>query len=73
MPFELKALVPMCQALRDCCLGLVELAHPESRPAIKEDYKKAFQSVGAVQNVMSGQELHSHLETLAYLFKVDFP
>ena len=60
----------MSQALRDCCLGLIELSHPESRPAIKEDYKKAFQSVGAVQNVMTEDELHDQLETLAYLFKV---
>ena len=70
MPFHVTELVPMSQVLRDACLGLIELAHPETRPAMKEDYKKAFQSVGVMQQVYSAQELHKQLETWAFLFKV---
>ena len=41
MPFTLKELVPMSFALRDVTLGLIELAFPESRPAVREDYQQA--------------------------------
>lgn len=70
MPFRVGELVPMSLALRDACLGLIELAHPDTRPAMKEDYKKAFQSVGVTQHVLTAQELQQQLEIWAYLFKV---
>ena len=38
MPFTLSQLVPMALALRDVALGLVELAFPESRPAVRGRY-----------------------------------
>ena len=38
MPFTLGQLVPMALALRDVALGLVELAFPESRPAVRGRY-----------------------------------
>ena len=41
MPFALKELVPMSLSLRDVTIGLVELAFPESRPVVKEEYKQA--------------------------------
>ena len=43
MPFTLSELVPMSLALRDVALGLVELAFPESRPVVKEEYQQAIQ------------------------------
>ena len=43
MPFSLSELVAMSLALRDACLGIIELAHPDTRPALKEDYRAAFQ------------------------------
>jgi len=33
----------MSLALRDVALGLVELAFPESRPVVKEEYQQAIQ------------------------------
>ena len=42
MPFTLSQLVPMALALRDVALGLVELAFPESRPAVRGRYTIAF-------------------------------
>ena len=45
MPFSLGELVNMSQHLRDISLGLVELAFPDSRPAVREDYRLAVDSV----------------------------
>ena len=45
MPFTLRELVPMSLSLRDVTIGLVELAFPESRPVVKEEYKLAVKSV----------------------------
>ena len=42
MPFTLGQLVPMALALRDVALGLVELAFPESRPAVRGRYTITF-------------------------------
>ena len=39
MPFSLPELVSMSLHLRDISLGLVELAFPESRPVVREDYR----------------------------------
>ena len=39
MPFSLGELVNMSQHLRDISLGLVELAFPDSRPSVREDYR----------------------------------
>ena len=70
MPFSVKELVPMAQALRDACVGIIELAHPDTKPTLREDYMKAFHSVGVLQNVLSMDELQRQRDTWAYLFKV---
>jgi ubiquitin-protein ligase E3 C len=41
MPFTLSELVPMSLSLRDVTLGLIELAFPQSRPTVKEEYQLA--------------------------------
>ncbi len=60
----------MSLALRDACLGIIELAHPNTRPAIAEDYKKAFQSIGVVHHEFTEEELLRHQFTWAHVFKV---
>lgn len=70
MPFQVDELVPMSLALRDTCLGIIELVHPDTKPSLKEDYKKAFQSVGIVQNTLTAAELQEQQKTWAYVFKV---
>ena len=45
MPFTLNELVPMSLSLRDVTLGLIELAFPQSRPVIREEYQQAVKSV----------------------------
>ena len=44
MPFALPELVSMSLSLRDISLGLIELAFPESRPTVRDDYKLAVNS-----------------------------
>ena len=70
MPFQIAELVPMSLALRDACIGIIELAHPDTKPTLKEDYRKAFQSVGATSNLLTLDELKKQMDTWAYLFKV---
>lgn len=70
MPFNVKELVPMSQALRDASVGIIELAHPDTKPLLREDYMKAFHSVGVQPNALSLSELQQQRDTWAYLFKV---
>lgn len=69
MPFRLGELVPMTRVLCDACLGVVELAHPESKPTLTGNYRAAFQSVGASRDVLEPEELNASRELWAYLFK----
>lgn len=41
MPFTTSELVPLSDYLKGVCLGLVELAFPDCRPTIRNDYKSA--------------------------------
>ena len=73
MPFKLPELVVMSRALRDACLGIIELAHPETRPEVREEYKLAFQSIGAARKTQSTDELRRQQKTWSHLFKVGAP
>ncbi|XP_071445333.1 ubiquitin-protein ligase E3C [Hetaerina americana] len=42
MPFSLPELASLSLSLKDACLGLVELAFPESRPGVHDDYRTAL-------------------------------
>lgn len=64
MPFNVTDLVPLSQALKDVCLGLVELAFPDSRPCVKEDYRTAVR--GSDLPAVSAQDT----QMWAHLFKV---
>ena len=57
MPFTLGQLVPMALALRDVALGLVELAFPESRPAVRGRDNGVFYS----RTVADIQKQHRHI------------
>lgn len=70
MPFQLHELVPMTQILRDVCLGIIELAHPDTKPALKSAYTTALHSVGVPHKTYTEEELYKQRETWAYLFKV---
>ena len=70
MPFTLPELVVMSRALRDACMGIVELAHPETRPEVREEYRLALQSVGVVQRSCSQSQLRLTQLMWRRLFKV---
>ncbi|KAH3832095.1 hypothetical protein DPMN_105372 [Dreissena polymorpha] len=42
MPFELKEVENMSVALKDVCLGILELAHPDARPTVNDDYRRVL-------------------------------
>ncbi|GAB1605249.1 ubiquitin-protein ligase E3C-like [Argonauta hians] len=46
MPFSLSELVPMNLTLRDICLGIIELASPESKVSLNKDYHQTFSKTG---------------------------
>ncbi|XP_076073361.1 ubiquitin-protein ligase E3C-like [Mytilus galloprovincialis] len=68
MPFSLDELVPMILMLRDSCLGIIELAHPDAKPMITDDYKEALRITG-VRDVTK-QSRDEETRRWAYLFKV---
>ncbi|CAH1772399.1 unnamed protein product [Owenia fusiformis] len=71
MPFKVSELVPMSLELRNACLGIIELAHPDTKPTLREDYRKAFQSVGVnLLDTLSKEQLEYKRKTWAHLFKV---
>lgn len=62
IPFTLHELVPVISILKDVCLGLVELAFPDSRLAIPQDYQLAVRS----REMIHGQKTLNWI----HLFKV---
>ncbi|CAL1546585.1 unnamed protein product [Lymnaea stagnalis] len=69
MPFSLDEIVLMCRCLRDTCLGIIELAHPDSRVTISNDYKQALQKTGAMDTNQEDDD-RDGTQQWAYLFKV---
>lgn len=63
MPFTTMELVTLSTHLKEVCLGLVELAFPDTRPTVGEDYKNALGSSCTI-----GTPLITHIRT--HLFKV---
>lgn len=63
--FEFSELGGLCRTLRQVCLGLVELAYPESRPTPTTQYKDA---VGGGQIELGGGK--NQTPAWSHLFKV---
>ncbi|OWF54780.1 ubiquitin-protein ligase E3C-like [Mizuhopecten yessoensis] len=70
MPFRLEELVPMTLVLRDTCLGVIELAHPDTRLSISEDYHEALIQAGMKDKPRQKEDEDRHNHMWAYLFKV---
>ena len=49
MPFSLNEMVELASILRDVCLGLVELAYPDTRPSTSFNFIKTRTSTGNTQ------------------------
>ena len=70
MAFSLGELEVLSRALRDACMGIIELAHPETRPEVREEYRLALQSVGVVHRTCSQSQLRRTQLMWRRLFKV---
>ncbi|XP_074640383.1 ubiquitin-protein ligase E3C-like [Tubulanus polymorphus] len=70
MSFTISELIPISLALRDACLGIIELAHPDTKPSLREDYHKVFKSIGLHSNTVTAEELETQTATWAYVFRV---
>ena len=64
MPFTTSDLVPLSKNLKEVCLGLIELAFPDTRPSVRDDYKNAVLGLSPVMQ----NEQNTHMWT--HLFKV---
>lgn len=60
MPFTVREVVGLSAVLKDVCLGLVELAFPESRP-LNEHYRTVFQSSAANKGLRLEENVKEHL------------
>ena len=70
MPFTLREMVPMSLALRNACLGIIELAHPDAKFSINEDYRQALHKTGIKRKQNTEQEDKKEARLWAFLFKV---
>jgi len=64
MPFTTVELAILSGHLKGVCLGLVELAFPDSRPTVRDDYKNAI--LGPISTVRSQHDT----QIWTHLFKV---
>lgn len=60
----------MSLALRNACLGIIELAHPDARFSINEDYRQALNKTGIKRRQTSELEYKKETRLWAFLFKV---
>lgn len=58
MPFSLAQLAHIAQMLRDACLGIIELTHPDAKPFL-----------GTHRHVTSSEDLNEQQEMLIAVFK----
>ncbi|XP_075862873.1 ubiquitin-protein ligase E3C isoform X2 [Microcebus murinus] len=70
MPFTLEELVVLSRCLRDACLGIIKLAHPETKPEVREEYVTAFQSIGVTTSSEMQQCIQMEQKRWIQLFKV---
>ncbi|XP_012278709.1 ubiquitin-protein ligase E3C [Orussus abietinus] len=66
MPFTTSVLVSLSSHLKGVCLGLVELAFPDTRPTVRDNYKNAVRGVSSVV----AMQTQRYTQTWAHLFKV---
>ncbi|XP_062850560.1 ubiquitin-protein ligase E3C isoform X2 [Trichomycterus rosablanca] len=70
MPFSLTELVSLSRCLRDACLGIIKLAHPETKSGYSEEYAAAFRSVGVKTSSQIQQRIQNQQKRWVQLFKV---
>ncbi|KAG7205243.1 hypothetical protein KM043_018323 [Ampulex compressa] len=61
MPFTTSELVLLSAHLKGVCLGLVELAFPDTRPAVRDDYKNAVHDSSCPMQNQQDTQIWTHL------------
>lgn len=72
MPFDLAEVMQMVIALRDVCLGIIELAYPDAKPTVNDDYRQALKTVGVKAKQTNSRDIDRQTRQWEYLFKVHF-
>ena len=77
MPFQISELVEMSLLLRNACMGMIELAHPETRPMVADSYFGAMLGSDHDDNGTSGgttraTDQNAEIAKWTHLFKVSF-
>lgn len=70
--FDTPALVTMVAALRDCCLGIVHLAIPDSKPVF-DDRRQLLEGLGIIshrEKLISKESYVEQRNKWIYLFNV---
>lgn len=61
MPFTTSELVVLSSHLKGVCLGLVELAFPDTRPTVRDDYKNAVLGPASAVQGRHDTQIWTHL------------
>lgn len=61
MPFTISELVLLSSHLKGVCLGLVELAFPDSRPTVRDDYKNVVLGPSCSLQNQQDTQMWTHL------------
>ena len=74
MPFKLVELIPLSLLLRDACLGLIRITHPETSHFISEGYRTALKSVGVPlqERAVTIDHVKRQKNAWFYLFRVSY-
>lgn len=70
MPFTLEEIVPLSTTLKEICLGLVELAFPETRHNLNDNYRTMLSSLADKTNTDQKVADQIHNNVWSHLLKV---
>ncbi|XP_066601185.1 ubiquitin-protein ligase E3C [Prorops nasuta] len=65
MPFNTSELVLLSAHIKGVCLGLVELACPDTRPTVRDDYKSAVLGPSSIMETQQNTQIWTHLFKVA--------
>lgn len=70
MPFTIAELAVLSGHLKGVCLGLVELAFPDTRPTVRDDYKNAVLGPTSTVQCQHDTQIWTHLFKVSHNLKL---
>lgn len=61
MPFTVEEIIPLSTTLKEICLGLVELAFPETRQVLKENYRYVLNKIANQEKADISQNSNTNI------------